>query len=161
MDLDRKIKIRYKANIRKYLNELKVLLGREVEESELLNLEESQSIRLSSKIEILDVSFKIKLNFHERFDFDGLFKKLKNENDDGLLFWSTHADDCGYLKLKDFSQIHDLNAFLNISDVCIFISKKNRLLIDYRVNGDEKEIFFETNGGFWADQLKIFFNSFL
>ena len=60
MDLDRKIKIRYKTNIKKYLNELRVLLGRDVDESELLSLDESQIVKLSSKEVILDFSFKIK-----------------------------------------------------------------------------------------------------
>ena len=158
MDLDRKIKIRYKTNIKKYLNELRVLLGRDVDESELLSLDESQIVKLSSKEVILDFSFKIKLNSEERFDFDDLFKSLKLEEDDQLLLWSTYADDCGYLKLNNFNQFNDIKGVLYISDICIFISKKNRLLIDYRVDGDTKEIIFEVNGYLWGAQLKSFFS---
>lgn len=143
-----------RVNMKAYLRELAELLGREVNESELLNLEETERISYRSR------KFDSWIAKNWEFDYMESANKLKiilelfkHLNSSKIFLWIPLSLECGCLTLDSLDEINVSNIFKDDLTISIVTTDmKDKVLIDFTIDADQhKLVQLEILGENWSN----------
>lgn len=131
-----------RVNMKMYLRELTRLLGREVDESELLNLEETE------KISYLSRKFDSQIANGREFDYmesgiklKTILELLKDLNPSKIYLWIPLSIECGCLTLYSLDEIDVSNVFNDDLAISIVTTDmKDKVSIDFTIDADKRKL---------------------
>lgn len=153
-------KIRQKLNLKRYLDELTVLIGRPVLAAELLSLERTAEIQEAAKIFSAQDLTSSEIAFSEKYSerFQVFLEKLSRSNSSPVYIWTSRTNDCGAFLTPSLSEIKfyfDFN--VNEEGILVILTKDlaDRLILDFfSLSTGEQRLKIETQGSKWG-QIRI------
>jgi hypothetical protein len=147
--------IRKKINLRPYLQELEILLKREVNPEELISLEQTRALEQAARTFIDQPKSCQEIPFNKRTSskFSDFIHSLTELNPSSVYLWTPRSEDCGSILLPSLKSVDFGFPFsVNGAGLIIFITSDNadRLLLDFFHDSTGQErMQIETKGRHW------------
>lgn len=153
---ERGSKIALKGSMARHLEELRGLVGREVQISDLMSLQETEAVRARLNSIKRSPKWSTEICFSERLDrrFRQFIENLKDSNGAPVYVWTPLSNVCGLLRPVPLSSVSfgfgfDINDDGLISIVasdCI-----DRMVLDFYVDGQQREMLsLDVSGEHWG-----------
>lgn len=131
-------KLQRKLNIKEYLDELSLLLGRPVHDDELGSLEQAASLRKAAQSASLKPSRVFQIPFSDKSSerFKGFVQRLHTANNSGVYIWTPRTAICGALLVPTLTSINfEFDFRVNKEGILAFSSGdlKDSMLLDFSI----------------------------
>lgn len=150
-------KLRQKPNLKRYLDELSMLIGRRVRAEELGSLKQAALIREAGKKFAAQPSNACEIHFTERCSarFKGFVQRLHDSNPSSVYVWTPRTISCGALLIPSLAAIKfDFDFAINEEGILVFLSSdmEDRVLLDFSDSPTGERIMkIETQGAHWTE----------
>lgn len=149
-------RLAYKRDLKPYLDQLNALVNCKVVESDLLSLEETDSIREKSKL-MLDVSKvrKFRIDFSEKSGkrFKDFIQCLSEGNSRPLYIWLNYSNSCGLYQLDSIFKFNFDFDYLTVHQGIISLltndMSENMILDFFEDSSGEQVVEIELTGKNW------------
>lgn len=149
-------KLRQKLNLKRYLDELTVLIGRPVHADELGSLEQAATMREASQkfgagsLQVCEILFSERCSEQ----FKGFVQRLHDANPSSVYIWTPRTLVCGALVVPSLAAIKfDFDFAINEDGILAFSTSdlEDSLLLDFSISPTGNQIMkIETQGPNWA-----------
>lgn len=148
-------KAQYAQNIGAYLAELEVLLGRKVDRSELMSLDDTERLASEGRKNPRAPKRTIDLRFEDLTApaFKVLILDLSKRNPGGVFVWTPRTRACGLLPTVPITEVNFGFPFsVNSEGMLQLVSKdlEDDLVLDFEEVGDTKVVQGELSGKNWG-----------
>ena len=149
-------KLCQKLKMKKYLEELTVLVRHPVKSADLGSVEQAASIREAAKKLSVSDAASSEITFVDRSSerFKKFVRCLHDANPSQVYVWTPRTIDCGVLLVPSLSAIDfDFDFAVNEEGILVFLTDdlEDRLLLDFFIlPADEKRMKIETQGANWG-----------
>jgi hypothetical protein len=150
-------KIQFKRNLAKYLDELKMLTGKDISPKELTSIEEVGHVRAASMAALKgNGKARFAIAFDERTSdrFRNFVLSLRNANSRPVYIWTDRSDSCGLYKVESIDQVNFAFPFdINSNGVVTFRTEdfSDKLLLDFSEDDlGERILEVELTGKHWS-----------
>jgi hypothetical protein len=153
---ERRARFEYLANIKRYLAELSVLLGRPITSEELLGLDATGEILTRSKNTMREGHRVAEIPFSERTgaSFAAYVAALQVANTSGVFLWTPRASACGLPRPIGLSALNwgfPFDIYTEGILSVIAVDMRDRLVIDFSREAEDREVLqIEAEGVGWA-----------
>nr|WP_001001499.1 hypothetical protein [Leptospira interrogans] len=145
-------KFRYKLSMPKYIAEISQLTNNPFDETNLLTLNQTESIRRSpSKIKVMK---KFEIPFEEKNSerFSRFLNILYSKNQLPIYIWTEFSNDCGVYRIPSILDFNSHFAFEVNADGLIQLLSENlddELIFDFTEDNNERLLEVELSGANW------------
>lgn len=149
-------KLQFRRELPRHLHELALLVGRPVDETELLSLDETNLLRDRSNNIARATGAKFTIPFEEKQDprFRRFLAQLSEANPSDVYFWTPASNRCGLLRPHSLKELRpDFPFDLNPDGIFVVITSDlaDELVLDYSLgDNDEQLLEVETSGAHWG-----------
>jgi hypothetical protein len=153
--MNSKHNIQFRRNIKEYLSELALLSNSLVDEAQLSELSDVESVREKASALTEKLVSKTVFNFEFKKDrnFQNFIESLFLTNQSEIYIWTHRTDLCGLFKIPSIKKLNiDFPFEINREGILLFLTAdyRNRLLLDFSISENgEKILEVEVQGDDW------------